>query len=84
MNQHTFIIETAHEPGELARIAGIFAGRGLNIERMSLAPLADNRFAEIRILSAVAEPTLRQLIKQLKKLVRVRLVEVSQVEFESF
>lgn len=82
MNQHTFVIETAHEPGELARIAGVFAGRGLNIERMSVQPVGDKRFAEIRLLSAVAEPTLRQLIKQLKRLVRVRSVEVFQVEFE--
>ena len=76
MKLHTFRIRIADEPGELARVTGVFAGRGLNIDRLNVAPTEEPDVSEIVLVTLAAERVAGQVIKQLQRLVRVQSVDV--------
>lgn len=60
-----------NENGVLARIAGLFAGRGYNIETLTVAPIPDSQYSRFTISTEGNEKTLQQIIKQLNKLIPV-------------
>ena len=66
-----------NKPGVLARVAGLFARRGFNIESLAVAPTADERFSRITFTVDVASAPLEQVVKQLDKLINV--VEISEL-----
>ncbi|MXV97555.1 MAG: acetolactate synthase small subunit, partial [Acidimicrobiaceae bacterium] len=66
-----------NKPGVLARVAGLFARRGFNIESLAVAPTADERFSRITFTVDVASSSLEQVVKQLDKLINV--VEISEL-----
>lgn len=53
----------------LARIAGLFSGRGYNIHSLNVAPSQDPRFSRMTIVVREKEDVLDQIIKHLEKLV---------------
>ena len=55
----------------LARVAGLFARRGYNIESLAVAPTDDERFSRITIIVDVESAPLEQIVKQLNKLINV-------------
>ena len=69
-----------NKSGVLARIAGLFARRGYNIESLAVGPTEDPELS--RITLQVAAPTdqiLEQMVKQLNKLVEVlKIVELEE------
>lgn len=65
----TMLVE--NEPGVMARIAGLFAGRGYNIETISSAPTANSKFSRITITTYATPLQLEQCMKQIKRLVNV-------------
>ncbi len=65
----TMLVE--NEPGVMARIAGLFAGRGYNIETISSAPTANPRFSRITLTTKATPLQLEQCMKQIKRLVNV-------------
>lgn len=74
---HTIVTTVENKPGVLARVAGLFARRGFNIESLAVAPTADERFSRITFTVDVASAPLEQVVKQLDKLINV--VEISEL-----
>ena len=68
---HTIVVRVENKAGVLARIAGLFARRGFNIESLAVAPTEDDRFSRITIVVDVSSVTIDQVVKQLDKLVNV-------------
>ena len=75
---HTIVTTVENKPGVLARVAGLFARRGFNIESLAVAPTADERFSRITFTVDVASAPLEQVVKQLDKLINV--VEIRELD----
>ncbi len=69
--RHTISITVENKFGVLTRVAGLFSGRGYNIESLNVAPTQDPTTSRMTIVTRGDEATLEQIIKQLKKLVDV-------------
>lgn len=65
----TMLVE--NEPGVTARIAGLFAGRGYNIETICGAPTANPKMSRITITTKANPSQLEQCMKQINRLVNV-------------
>jgi acetolactate synthase I/III small subunit len=61
--------------GVLARIAGLFSGRGFNIDTLNVAPTQDSSTSRMTIVVKGDDAVLEQIIKQLNKLVDVIKVQ---------
>lgn len=71
MTRHTISVLVENKFGVLARIAGLFSGRGYNIHSLNVAPSQDPRFSRMTIVVREKENVLDQIIKHLNKLVNV-------------
>jgi acetolactate synthase-1/3 small subunit len=60
-----------NEPGVLSRIAGLFSGRGFNIESLCVAETTDPQISRITLVTAGEPPIIEQIEKQLNKLINV-------------
>lgn len=69
--RHTLSILVENKFGVLARIAGMFSGRGYNIHTLNVAPSHDPSLSRMTIVVREKESVLNQIIKQLEKLVDV-------------
>ena len=69
--QNTLSILVENKPGVLSRIAGLFSGRGFNIESLSVAETLDTTISRMTIVTRGNDQILEQIIKQLNKLVNV-------------
>ncbi|MFC2587438.1 MAG: acetolactate synthase small subunit [Campylobacter sp.] len=58
-----------NEHGVLSRIAGLFAGRGYNIDSLTVAPIPESEFSRLSIVTSGDERVLEQIVKQLHKLI---------------
>ncbi|HOC12839.1 MAG TPA: acetolactate synthase small subunit [Propionicimonas sp.] len=78
MNTHTLSVLVENKPGVLARIAGLFARRGYNIESLAVGPTENEEFSRITVQVAVdSQLVLEQIVKQLNKLIEVlKIVEL--------
>ena len=75
---HTVVATVDNKPGVLARVAGLFARRGYNIESLAVAPTDQDKFSRITFTVDVASSSLEQVVKQLDKLINV--VEIHELE----
>jgi acetolactate synthase-1/3 small subunit len=75
---HTLVVKVENKSGVLARVAGLFARRGFNIESLAVAPTDDERVSRITIVVDVESAPLEQVVKQLDKLINV--VEIRQLD----
>jgi acetolactate synthase-1/3 small subunit len=57
--------------GVLTRIAGLFSGRGYNVDTLNVAPTQDADTSRMTIVTHGDDATIDQIIKQLNKLVDV-------------
>lgn len=73
--KHTISVLVENKFGVLARIAGMFSGRGFNIDTLNVGPMHDARYSRITATLNGDESALDQAIKQLGKLINV--IEVS-------
>ena len=75
-----------NEPGVLSRVAGLFSGRGFNIESLNVAPTLEEGMSHMTITTSGDEQIIEQIVKQLRKLVTtVKVVDfygMSSVERE--
>ena len=74
MTRHTISVLVENKFGVLARIAGLFSGRGYNIHSLNVAPSQDPRFSRMTIVVREKEDVLDQIIKHLEKLVNTEEV----------
>ncbi|MBT3177082.1 MAG: acetolactate synthase small subunit [Desulfobacula sp.] len=70
-NKHILTMLVENEPGVTARITGLFAGRGYNIETICGAPTANPKMSRITITTRAHPLLLEQCKKQIKRLVNV-------------
>ncbi len=69
-----------NEDGVLSRVAGLFAGRGYNIESLTVAPIPDSKFSRFTIVTSGSERVLEQITKQLHKLIPTyKVIETQDV-----
>jgi acetolactate synthase-1/3 small subunit len=77
MSRHTLSVLVEDKPGVLARIAGLFARRGFNIESLAVGPTEHVEVSRMTIVVNVEDSPLEQVTKQLNKLVEViKIVEL--------
>ncbi len=60
-----------NEPGVLSRVAGLFSGRGFNIESLNVAQTIEDGVSLMTVTTSGDEQIVEQIIKQLRKLVVV-------------
>ncbi|NKC33061.1 acetolactate synthase small subunit [Falsiroseomonas selenitidurans] len=71
----TIAVLVENEAGVLARVIGLFSGRGYNIESLTVAPVdADRRLSRITIVTSGTEMVIEQIKAQLDRLVPVHKV----------
>jgi len=69
--RHTISILVENKFGVLTRVAGLFSGRGYNIDTLNVAPTQEADTSRMTIVTRGDDATLDQIVKQLKKLVNV-------------
>ena len=69
--RHTISILVENKFGVLTRVAGLFSGRGYNIDTLNVAPTQQTETSRMTIVTRGDDATVEQIIKQLKKLVNV-------------
>ena len=69
--RHTISVLVENKFGVLTRIAGLFSGRGYNIDTLNVGPTNDPNTSRMTIVTRGDDATLRQIVKQLEKLVDV-------------
>lgn len=69
--RHTISILVENKFGVLTRIAGMFSGRGFNIETLNVGPMMDNKLSRITATIVGDADNLDQAIKQVNKLINV-------------
>jgi len=85
--QHIISVLVENKFGVLARVSGLFSGRGFNIDSLSVAPTLDPTVSMMTIVTQGDERILEQITKQLNKLIDiikvVDLTEKGHVERET-
>ena len=69
--RHIVSILVENKFGALARIAGMFSGRGFNIETLNVGPMINGEVSRITATILGDSDALEQAIKQVNKLVNV-------------
>jgi acetolactate synthase-1/3 small subunit len=77
MNTNSYLLSILvdDEPGVLSRIAGLFSGRGFNIDSLSVATTAEPEVSRITMVTTCEPPIIEQIKKQLHKLINVIKVD---------
>lgn len=68
--RHTISVLVENKFGVLARVAGMFSGRGFNIDSLNVGPSSDNT-SRMTIVVRGDDTVLEQVTKQLNKLIDV-------------
>ena len=73
--EHVISALVENKSGVLARIAGLFSGRGYNIDTLSVAPTQDPGISRMTIICRGDDRIIEQITKQLNKLIDVVKVQ---------
>src|SRR6476660_3391496 len=73
--RHTISVLVENKFGVLTRVAGLFSGRGYNIDTLNVAPTHDATASRMTIVTRGDDATVEQIVKQLKKLPDVMKVQ---------
>jgi len=75
LDTHIFVVWVDNEAGVLARVVGLFSGRGYNIESLAVAEIdSAKNISRITIVTTGTPQVIDQIKLQLKKLVPVHKV----------
>ena len=78
---HTLVVRVENKPGVLARVSGLFARRGFNIQSLAVAPTDNELFSRLTIVVDAESAPMEQVVKQLDKLINVvRIQELSPAD----
>ena len=81
---HTISILVDNDPGVLARVIGLFSGRGYNIESLTVAEIDDSKtLSRITIVTSGSFVVIQQIKAQLQRMVPVHNVLDLTSECES-
>jgi|TARA_B100000959_G_C14936009_1_gene605761 acetolactate synthase-1/3 small subunit len=69
--RHTISVLVENKFGVLTRVAGMFSGRGYNIDSLNVAPTHDPERSRMTVVARGDDATVEQIVKQLQKLVNV-------------
>lgn len=69
--RHTISVLVENKFGVLARISGLFSGRGFNIHSLNVAPTHDPKVSRVTAVVRGDDTVLDQITKQLNKLINV-------------
>lgn len=69
--RHILTMLVENEPGVTARVSGLFAGRGYNIETICGAPTANPNMSRITITTTARAEQIEQILKQVRRLINV-------------
>lgn len=80
--KHTISLLVDNESGVLSRVAGLFSGRGFNIESLCVAETLEPATSRITLVTRGNERIIEQINKQLNKLINVRkVIDLTEIEF---
>jgi acetolactate synthase-1/3 small subunit len=66
--RHTISVLVENKFGVLTRVAGLFSGRGYNIDTLNVGPTNDPKVSRMTIVTRGDDSTVEQIVKQLNKL----------------
>ncbi|TXR51527.1 acetolactate synthase small subunit [Reinekea thalattae] len=76
--RHILSVLMENESGALARLVGLFAQRGYNIDSLNVAPTEDESLSRLTLVTKGDDQIIEQITKQLNKLVEVvKVVDLS-------
>jgi len=80
--RHVITLLVENEFGVLARIAGLFSGRGFNIESLCVAETLDPTVSTMTIVTRGDDQIIEQVLKQLNKLIPViKVMDLIEKDF---
>ena len=80
-NKHTICVLVDNEPGVLARVIGLFSGRGYNIESLTVAEVnLEENLSRITVVTSGTPMIIEQIKAQLGRLVPVHGVSDLTIE----
>ncbi len=71
LDKHTISVLVENRPGVLARVSGLFARRGFNIDSLAVCATEDPAVSRMTVVTRGDERQLEQIVKQLDKLIDV-------------
>jgi acetolactate synthase-1/3 small subunit len=75
IERHTLAVLVVNEPGVLARVIGLFSGRGYNIESLTVAEVErETGLSRITLVTSGTHMIIAQIKAQLERLVPIRRV----------
>jgi acetolactate synthase-1/3 small subunit len=84
IRRHTIAVLVDNEPGVLARVIGLFSGRGYNIESLTVAEVdASARRSRITVVTSGTPMIIEQIKAQLERLVPIHTVRDLTLEGNS-
>ncbi len=84
VERHTLAVLVENEPGVLARVIGLFAGRGYNIDSLTVAEVDETgHLSRITIVTSGTPQVIEQIKAQLGRIVSVHDVHDLTVEGKS-
>jgi acetolactate synthase-1/3 small subunit len=69
--RHIISVLLENEAGALARVVGLFAARGYNIETLNVAPTEDPTLSRMTIVTIGSDAVIEQITKHLNRLIEV-------------
>jgi acetolactate synthase-1/3 small subunit len=80
--RHVITLLVENEFGVLARVSGLFSGRGFNIESLCVAETLDPNVSTMTVVTRGDDQIIEQVLKQLNKLVSViKVVDLIDKDF---
>ena len=80
--KHTIGVLVENQPGVLSRVAGLFSGRGFNIDCLTVAETNEPGVSRITLVTVGDQHIMEQIIKQLNKLINViKVYDFRETEF---
>jgi acetolactate synthase-1/3 small subunit len=79
---HILSLLVENKFGVLSRVAGLFSGRGFNIESISIAPTLDPSISQMTILTTGDDKVIEQITKQLNK--TIDIIKVSDFSDQEY
>ena len=80
--RHTISVLVENKFGVLTRVAGLFSGRGYNIDSLNVAPTLDPNTSRMTIVTRGDDATVEQIVKQLDKLVNtIQVIDFRESEY---